>query len=201
MPQQSNKRVERTQQLLMLSLLQLMAIQPYSKLSVAQLCQHSGVARPTFYSHYRSKDDLLRAYIGRMFEAFYAEVDPYLTRSIDADPVIATLMFQQWSDKPEESKVLMQADVEALIMVEFNHYVRRIIERFVHHHQLPVIDNERLNYVIDFLTGASFMVIARWIRQDFPITAADMGALYADLVRPGLLQVLLAGRKAQKRPA
>ncbi len=194
MVQEQDKRVERSRRLLMESLLALMAEKPYARISVANICQHSGVARPTFYLHFGSKDDLLRGYIGRMFMDFYCQIDPYLTRSLDADPMIATLMFRQWSDNAEFARLLVQADVEALMLSEFKRYVRRVIERFVDAHQLAVADSGRLDYVIDFLTGASFMVIVRWIREDFPITAEEMGALYADLVRPGLLQVLLAGR-------
>jgi hypothetical protein len=51
-----------------------------------------------------------------------------------------------------------------------------------------------LPYVVDFLAGASFMVIVRWIKDDFPVDAKEMGSLYANLVRPGLLQVLLSGK-------
>lgn len=191
---EQDKRVERSRRLLMSSLLALMVEEPYSKISVARICQHSGVARPTFYLHFHGKDDLLRGYIGNMFADFYQQIDPYLTRSLDADPMIATLMFRQWSDNSEFSRVLLQADVEALILTEFSRYVRRIIERFVTVHQLPLKCSGQLDYVIDFLTGASFMVIARWIREDFPITAEEMGELYADLIRPGLLNVLLAGK-------
>ncbi|ASP38591.1 hypothetical protein CHH28_07840 [Bacterioplanes sanyensis] len=191
---EQDKRVERSRRLLMSSLLALMVEEPYSKISVARICQHSGVARPTFYLHFHGKDDLLRGYIGNMFADFYQQIDPYLTRSLDADPMIATLMFRQWSDNSEFSRVLLQADVEALILTEFSRYVRRIIERFVTVHQLPLKHSGQLDYVIDFLTGASFMVIARWIREDFPITAEEMGELYADLIRPGLLNVLLAGK-------
>jgi len=34
----------------------------------------------------------------------------------------------------------------------------------------------------------------RWVREDFPETPEVMGELYASLVRPGLLKVLLEGR-------
>jgi hypothetical protein len=38
------------------------------------------------------------------------------------------------------------------------------------------------------------MVIVRWVKDGFPVDAKEIGALYANLVRPGLLQVLLSGK-------
>ena len=63
MSKELDKRVERSRRQLMTALLELMQQQPYRKISVAHICEHSGVARPTFYLHYGCKDDLLRGYI------------------------------------------------------------------------------------------------------------------------------------------
>ena len=188
-----DKRVERTRRLLMDSLLELMAEKPYSKISVANVCQHSGVARPTFYLHYHSKDDLLRGYIERMFLQFYAEIEPSLTASPDVSPKIAEIMFRQWSDNARFAKLLVEADVEALMLSEFKRYVGRVMEGYINAHEALIEERSQLNYIVDFLTGASFMVIVRWIKEDFPIPPEEMGRLYADLVRPGLLQVMLKG--------
>ena len=49
--QDLDKRVERSRRLLMETLLQLMSETAYSKISVANICERSGVARPTFYLH------------------------------------------------------------------------------------------------------------------------------------------------------
>ena len=87
-----DKRVERSRRLLIDALLTLMKDCPYSKISVAHIAEQSGVARPTFYLHFHSKDDLLIAYIDEMFEKFYAEIDGYITKSKDADPVIASII-------------------------------------------------------------------------------------------------------------
>tara|TARA_B100000287_G_scaffold380590_1_gene384393 strand:- start:95 stop:751 length:657 start_codon:yes stop_codon:yes gene_type:complete len=194
MPQDLDKRVERSRRLLMETLLQLMSETAYSKISVANICERSGVARPTFYLHYHSKDDLLKGYIESMFIKFYEQVEDYLVRSTQADPVIAEIMFRQWSDNAGLAQLLVGNDVEALVLNEFKRYVARIMERYISAHNLPVKESARMNYVVDFIAGASFAVIVRWVREGFPVDAREMGQLYASLVRPGLLQVLLMGK-------
>ncbi|MCT7358184.1 MAG: hypothetical protein COB09_10555 [Thalassobium sp.] len=194
MSKELDKRVERSRRLLMGTLLELMAEEPYGKISVAHICERSGVARPTFYLHYRSKDDLLKGYIESMFMQFYEQIDAYLTQSPNADPIIAEIMFRQWSDNATFARLLIEADIEALMLSEFKRYVARIMERYIGAHSLPIKDTSLMNYVIDFLAGASFMVIVRWVKDGFPVDAKEIGALYANLVRPGLLQVLLSGK-------
>lgn len=194
MTKELDKRVERSRRQLMSTLLELMQEQPYSKISVATICERSGVARPTFYLHYRSKDDLLRGYIESMFLQFYDQVDDYLTGNPNADPIIAEIMFRQWSDNATFARLLVVDDIEALMLSEFKRYVDRIMRRYIQAHKLPIRDTSLLPYVVDFLAGASFMVIVRWIKDDFPVDAKEMGGLYANLVRPGLLQVLLSGK-------
>lgn len=187
-----DKRVERSRRLLIDALLELMKDRPYSKISVAHIAEQSGVARPTFYLHFHSKDDLLIAYIDEMFEKFYEEIDQYITQRKDADPVIASIMFRQWSDNAEFAHLLVQKDIESLMLNQFKNYIERVVERFMTAHG---IRNQAglLPYVVDFLAGASFMVITRWVREGMVETPEVMGELYASLVRPGLLGVLLGG--------
>ena len=194
MTKELDKRVERSRTLLLDALISLMHEYSYKKISVAQICQQSGVARPTFYLHFNSKDDLLRAYFEIMFTDFYAQVDEYLTKSPAADPIIGEILFKQWSDNASLARLVAHEEIEPLLLNEFKLYVGRVIHRFNSVHQLPIQGSQLVPYVVDFIAGASFMVIMRWIKDDFPINAKEMGRLYANLVQPGLMQVLTSGR-------
>ena len=194
MAKELDKRVERSRALLMDALLDLMRSQPYSKISVAQICEHSQVARPTFYLHYRSKDDLFRGYIEVMFLEFYEQTEKHFTQTPKADPIIGEIMFRQWSDNRELAKLMATDEVEGLLLNEFKRYVERIMQRYISVHNLPIQNTPLLPYIVDFIAGASFMVIMRWIKDDFPVDAQRMGQLYANLVQPGLLQIMLNGK-------
>ena len=178
-----DKRVERSRRLLIDALLELMKDHSYSKMSVAHIATESGVARPTFYLHFHSKDDLLIAYIDEMFEKFYAEIEKHITQNKDANPIIGSIMFQQWSDNAIFARLLVQGDIESLMMSQFKNYVARVVECFMSAHNIP---NQAglLPYVVDYLAGASFMMITRWVREGLLETPEVIGELYASLVRP-----------------
>lgn len=189
-----DKRVERSRRLLVNTLLELMAEKPYAKISVANICGESGVARPTFYLHFGSKDDLLRFYIEQMFNEFAEQIDPILASSPSVKPEISVIMFRQWQKYSAQAKLFVAADVEAILLNEFKLYVGKTIQRYMEVHRLTVSEDSQIQYVIDYLAGASFSVIVRWIKEDFKESPEEMAELYGNLSRPGLVQVLMSGK-------
>lgn len=189
-----DRRVERSRRLLTQTLLSLMAEKPYSKISVANICEKSGVARPTFYLHFGSKDDLLRFYIEQMFTEFAEQIDPILASSPSVKPEISVIMFRQWQKYSDQAKLFVATDVEAILLNEFKLYVGKTIQRYMEVHKLSLSESSPIKYVIDYLAGASFSMIVRWIKEDFKESPEEMAELYANLSRPGLVQVLMSGK-------
>ncbi|MDF1764588.1 MAG: TetR/AcrR family transcriptional regulator [Oleibacter sp.] len=189
-----DKRVERTRRLLVSTILELMVTLPYPKISVANICEHSGVARPTFYLHFRSKDDLLRYYIEEMFLKFSVQIEPLLARSPNVDPEISILMFRQWQQNADVAQLLVAPDVEAILLNEFKVYVGQTIDRYMELHNLKLSRDGHLQYVIDYLAGASFSLIVRWIRGGFKESPEELAQLYSSLAQPGLIQVMVSGQ-------
>lgn len=56
-----DRRVARSRAMLQGALLALLARKDYAAITVASICAEAKVGRATFYAHYKSKDDLLRA--------------------------------------------------------------------------------------------------------------------------------------------
>lgn len=56
-----DRRVARTRSLLHETMMSLMLKKPYEAITVGDICDAANIGRSTFYSHYRDKDDLMRA--------------------------------------------------------------------------------------------------------------------------------------------
>lgn len=63
-------RQRRTKKLLIEALLSLMEEQPFSEISVVDICQRAMVHRTTFYAHFEDKYALLRYAVARLYRAF-----------------------------------------------------------------------------------------------------------------------------------
>jgi AcrR family transcriptional regulator len=72
----TDRRVQKTQAALLGSFLKFLLEIGYDKLKVANVADLANVGRSTFYEHYRTKRDLLKASVGQPFAIMADLVDP-----------------------------------------------------------------------------------------------------------------------------
>src|SRR5690349_1471235 len=65
----TDRRSQRTQQLLSTALVELMQQKRYDAITVQDIIDHANVGRSTFYAHYLDKDDLLVSDFTRVLDA------------------------------------------------------------------------------------------------------------------------------------
>lgn len=46
-----------------ISLIELLKIYDYEKLTITQMCQHAHISRQTFYTYYQNKDDVIKSFL------------------------------------------------------------------------------------------------------------------------------------------
>ena len=98
---ENDRRIVRTRMRLDDAFVQLLHRRCYGDIRVSGICRKAGVGRATFYSHYSSKDDLLRSQFRRI-------VSPMLTRNKSASfPVDATPLFAHVRSAPRLYQALM----------------------------------------------------------------------------------------------
>ncbi len=63
-----DRRVQRTRQLLRDALMALIVEKGYDAISVQDITDHANVARPTFYLHYKDKEELLLSSVQEIYD-------------------------------------------------------------------------------------------------------------------------------------
>ena len=76
-------RVKRSRRLLKEALLHLMTQKPFRDIQVTEIADQAQVARPTFYLHYQSKQELLLSHVDDIFDEFYEALSATLCRRSD----------------------------------------------------------------------------------------------------------------------
>lgn len=66
----SNIQTVQSKNKLAQALLYWMELEPYSEITVTQICQQAGLVRQTFYRNFSSKEDILLYYMDQLFEQF-----------------------------------------------------------------------------------------------------------------------------------
>jgi AcrR family transcriptional regulator len=185
-----DKRALRSRKLLQEALLVLLEKKDYTKPSVADICETAGVARPTFYLHYKTKDDLILGYLDDMFEQFYDELPADMLFVSNIGIELAELLFSQWENHRPFVQAVVKAGLDNLIMKRFQQYCTQLFGRFLRTNDFKVTNPELLKYVIDYLAGASMMIIMRWLKEGMRQSVSSIALLYTEMARPSILSLI-----------
>lgn len=185
-------RVIRTKALIIKSLVKLTKENSYKKIKIQDITQNAEIARQTFYLHFKSKDAVLVDYINSVFDDFYQDIEPYIIESPEPGEIISWNLFKQWQQHADFAKLIIAADVEHLVVKSFRNYITRVMGLYIRNHSMPLKDPEAIGFIVDYLAGASWLVLQRWVSSDFKYPLDKLSKLYSELSRPGLFNVISA---------
>lgn len=175
-----DRRVGRTKEALVLALVELAIAKRYRSITIRDLLDRAGVGRSTFYSHYRSKDDLL-------LTSFVAMLDG-LDAAIDADPPgaqrIAPVreLFHHVGSFDEFLRALARARMLELMFQAGVEHVAGPIEQ-----RLRAAGVRRdADALAAAAAGALFALLRHWIGAKPRPDPEAMDALFHTFVLPGV---------------
>jgi AcrR family transcriptional regulator len=187
----TDRRVLRTRRMLQDALLALMEEKPFRKIHVSEITERAGLARPTFYLHFRSREDLLLSHMDKIFEQYMLEIEPFL--GLEEQDKLAAILFEQLQSKSTLIRLISESEDEIthLVMDRLQEYIRVVFGAF----RLDPAPREFPPHIADFamasLTGSTYALVLHWVKADMPYSPQMMGKILMSLVRPGLVNVLL----------
>ena len=162
--------------------------QPYSKITVYQICDRAGVSRKTFYVNFHNKDDILARIIhDEVIDPLTKVADVYLSMSdekklLEVLPVSSDMHIYRafLKDKEFYSRLVAAADsvdsplVDAITkeLYQLNDYVFKAIG-----YEPPAWQRDYMNY---FFSSSAALIIQRWIRGGYQETPEQMAQLFND---------------------
>jgi AcrR family transcriptional regulator len=184
-------RVRRTKKWLQEALLSLMLQKPFTKISIAEITDKAEVSRPTFYLHYKNKEEVLEDYLDSMYKNFMVDMQPYLDSIIQGK--MAVKFFEQIADQAVFLRSLIDSEVSNLVMNKLHKYCYDVIKQALDQAPYSSIEDTIWDYVIASIAGSVYAMSIRWLQMDMPHTPKEMGDLTMRLIRPGIREVLTLG--------
>ena len=172
------------------ALLQRMRDHSWNRITVSDLAADAGIARQSFYQHFANREDLLLDYVDHMFDAFYNDIAHVISTSPAPGLDISQPLFAQWQRHREFAQLMFRARVDDLLIRRFRSYIARVLGLYVRQHAIEVRDAERMGFMIDYLAGAFWMVLERWVSGNFRYPEDALANLFTQLTRPGFLDAL-----------
>jgi AcrR family transcriptional regulator len=181
----TDMRVQRSRRWLYEALLQLMKEKPYREIQITEIADRAQVARPTFYLHYHSKEDLLLSQVDVVFAEFLNELsDTIAKRNYDRQKY-SILIFQYWERNAETLRMVIQADLHEAFRERLRKYFLLAITQLTNQNGKSKADEQIREFIIDFESGGAYQILTQWIARGMPYSAEQMGSLFYQLAAAG----------------
>jgi AcrR family transcriptional regulator len=178
-------RAQRSRRLLYGALLELMKEKPFREIQITEIADRAQVARPTFYLHYSSKEELLLSQVDVVFAEFLEE----LSRSIAAGNYdrlkYSVLIFQYWERNAETLRMVMQANLHEEFRELQRKYFSLAISQLTPTNEDATANELTKEFINDFESGGAYQLLRQWIKRGMPYSAEQMGSLFYQLVAAG----------------
>ena len=154
------------------ALMEIMRKKPYKQINVTELSRRAGLARRTFYRHFKTIDDVLNYSMEKMCDEYvrYIEkretVKPFLKRNL----VNGVLMhFTFWEKHKDYLNLLKEND---LLLILLQNFLLRFIKKMTK--SASTNENEYITY---FLIGGQWNLLIKWMEDGATLTPQEMARM------------------------
>ncbi len=182
-PSATDRRSQRTRQLLRQALIDLMQTKSYAAISVKDILDRANVARSTFYTHFPTKDDLLfdglQELLGHLTRLESQTNEPALLPSLGFLRHVCQQrrLYQALFGGPRGAAVTQSLQIQLRAHTEH----RLIAGRLGLQPRVPV------PVVADFVASAFLNLVRWWLDKNPDQSPEQVDAIFRQLVYPGAL--------------
>ena len=180
------RRRKKTRQAILAAFQELLAHKRYENIIVQEIIEAADVGRSTFYTHFETKDLLLRAMCEDMFAHVLEDVTDEgshdFSRDRDNPAVIVSHMLYHMQDQQKNIRGLLTCESRDLFLQYFRDKLRETLTARGHAllrgHALPE------GFLINHITGSFVLMVEWWMQNGCRESPEEMTEMYAALITP-----------------
>jgi AcrR family transcriptional regulator len=194
MAKKTDRRVQRTRQLLQEALVSLILEKHYDKITVQEIIDRANVGRSTFYAHFQDKEDLLASNFASYTAQWNHPDETKHTASEESAHVLHSLEFFLHANEAYEFHQAMFEGGGAEVMLETG---RQHMMTGVQNHLLDLLpEGEELDIplpvITNFLAGGLLSVMVWWLKEKRPYPPEEINEMFQQLAMRGVKSLFTA---------
>lgn len=183
-----DRRVQRTRELLLETLLNLLREQGFEKLTIQDLLDRSGVGRATFYAHFQSKEDLLVSSLSRLRGNLVQEWNA--TGGVHHAPQerlgFALPFFRHLEGHRDVYRTTLGRESELTVERYMRRMLRDLVREDLYTCQVPKQGTVALELAVQYVVGSLWAVVVWWMESKSPLPAVELHQMFQRITLPGL---------------
>lgn len=190
-PRKTDRRIQRTRQLLRDSLMALIIEKGYDSITVQNITDRANVARATFYLHFTDKDDLLfsgmRDIYEQLLQLYKTETfEEFINKAVHAD-------FEHIMQYKDFYRIMISEKGSMAFLVRVRKFLADAIRETLLEPMVTYFDLEPtvpLEFIAQHAAGAQLGVIAWWLEHEPELTPQTVSTWSEVLLLGGLLTMM-----------
>lgn len=155
----------------------------YERITVQEIIDEADIGRSTFYAHFETKDELLRAMCTDIFHHVFTEELPQENEETASDSrkslelKLGHILYHLRENKINV-KGLLSGESGAIFLAYFKDYMKDFFARYMDLFQVHIPKD----YLLNHLVGSFAETVKWWVTQDMAISPERMAEYYITVI-------------------
>lgn len=186
-----DRRVMKTRQIIFEAFYSLMKEKQYEKITVQEIIDRANVGRSTFYSHFVTKDELLKSSIEHMLQ----KLNLHMTQAMGDDDGQRLIPVVEFFKHIKENSRLMKALVKGKSADLFVGKVQDYLNERIEVHVCSLLPKGKESSVpipilTNYISSTLIFLLKWWLENKMQYTPTQMELYFHELVVPSVQAVL-----------
>lgn len=179
-----DKREEKTLNAIHKAFTKLISEKDYAEITIQEILDNAKISRSTFYSHYKTKDELLLNISNHIFDHIFSHtLEEEKTHDFSKDKIfnyrhLVTHFFYHVLDEKSLFKGIFKSNGMDLFLNEFRKKIKIFVESYFSNY--PYKNNIPLNLKEAIVIENFIVILKYWIENDFKETPEDIATYFIE---------------------
>lgn len=184
-----DRRIQKTRESIFSAFSSLLAYKRYSKITVQEIIDEANIGRSTFYSHFETKDDLLKALCSDIFEHIFSKdlisetTHDFSCVNNDLEAKITHVLYHL-KDSKRDIRGILACESRELFLSVFKMYLEQMFIGLTSNDSLNGIPKE---YVVNHMAGSFVETVKWWMENDMTQSPEQLTSYFLSVIPSTML--------------
>lgn len=181
-----DRRTKKTKDAIYIAFSELLIKEKYSKITIQEIIDLADIGRSTFYSHFETKDELLKSMCTDMFDEMHSRnqtLSPHNPHSMITDSLYHI------KEKEKIIKGVFLSESGELFMNYFRGYFGNLIEQHLFASYNEKITGLPKDFLINHISGSFLEMVKWWVSGNMKQTPEELTSYFISVISPIFMEM------------
>lgn len=186
-----DRRQQKTRRAIFEAFSCLLSKKSYTRITVQDIIDQANIGRSTFYSHFETKDDLVKEMCTDIFQHVFSEhLDSENTHDFSLEEgnpdVMITHILYHLQDNKKDITAILSCESGALFLHFFKQFLNELIVKHILNKPEQRLNDIPEAFLINHISGSFIEMVKWWIIQGMKQTPEELAQWFGKVIWPVL---------------